>query len=178
MNAQGWTCKTNTVSNTAFRGFGSPQSLMVAEQYIRQIAEYLHMDYIELMDRNLFREGHLTHYNQAILNCNVKRCFHECLESSNYYERKKKIDVFNSQSRWIKKGITVVPTVFGLGFVPPHLNQAGALVHVYTDGSVLLSHGGVEIGQGLHTKMAQIASRVLEISINKIYISETATDKV
>lgn len=75
IRCRGWTCKTNTVSNTAFRGFGSPQSMMIAEEAIRQVARYLNIDYIELMDKNLYREGHLTHYNQPILNCNVERLF-------------------------------------------------------------------------------------------------------
>uniref|UniRef100_A0A336MW54 Xanthine dehydrogenase n=1 Tax=Culicoides sonorensis TaxID=179676 RepID=A0A336MW54_CULSO len=178
IRCRGWTCKTNTVSNTAFRGFGSPQSMMIAEEAIRQVARYLKVDYVTLMDKNLYREGHLTHYNQKLVNCNVERCFREVLASSCYESRKAEVAKFNEEHGYNKRGITVVPTVFGLGYVPVFLNQAGALIHVYTDGSVLLSHGGVEIGQGLHTKMIQIASRTLEIPADLIHIQETATDKV
>lgn len=108
----------------------------------------------------------------------MNRCFREVLINSSYESRKIVVEKFNTDNSWRKRGISVVPTVFGLGYVPVHLNQGGALMHVYTDGSVLLSHGGVEIGQGLHTKMIQIASRVLEIPVDCIHIQETATDKV
>ncbi|XP_063695941.1 xanthine dehydrogenase-like [Culicoides brevitarsis] len=174
----GWTCKTNTVSNTVYRGSGSPQATMMAEKMIREISRVLKVDYVDLIARNLYREGQKTFYNQKILNCNVERCFKECLETSNYRKRLQKVTNFNENNRWKKRGITILPTMFGAGFVPVFLNQAGALVHVYTDGSVLLTHGGVEIGQGLHTKMVQIASRVLGIPMEKIHIAETATDKV
>ncbi|CAM6031286.1 unnamed protein product, partial [Sphagnum compactum] len=177
IHAEGWVCKTNTVSNTAFRGFGCPQGLLVGELLIRQVADYLQMDYVDVMDRNLYREGHITYYNQTITNCNVERCFHECLESSDFHGRKRTVTEFNSHNRWRKRGITIVPTAFGVGFAVPSLNQAGAFINVYTDGSVLLTHGGVEMGQGLHTKMIQIAARVLEIPISKIHLSETSTDK-
>lgn len=97
---------------------------------------------------------------------------------SNYAERKAKVDAFNVENRWRKRGIAMVPTTFGIAFTALFLNQAGALVHVYTDGSVLVSHGGTEMGQGLHTKMIQVASRALQIPADIIHISETSTDKV
>lgn len=100
------------------------------------------------------------------------------LTNSSYDSRKIDVETFNKENKWRKRGISIVPTVFGLGYIPVYLNQAGALIQVYTDGSVLLSHGGVEIGQGLHTKMIQIASRILEIPVDFIHIQETATDKV
>lgn len=108
----------------------------------------------------------------------MNRCFREVLINSSYETRKNQVEIFNKENEWRKRGISVVPTVFGLGFVPVYLNQGAALIHVYTDGSVLLSHGGVEIGQGLHTKMIQIASRVLEIPVECIHVQETATDKI
>lgn len=178
VRVQGWVCRTNTVSNTAFRGFGSPQGIMVAEQIVRAVARQLNRDYIEIMDLNLYREGHLTFYNQKILRCNVERCFKEVIESSNFSARRNEVDRFNRETRWRKRGITVVPTVFGVGFPYPFMNQAGALVNINTDGSVLVTTGGVEMGQGLHTKLAQVAARVLEIPIAGIYLSEVATDKV
>lgn len=105
-------------------------------------------------------------------------CWDECMQSSNYLERRKEVDEFNCKNRWRKRGITIVPTGFGIAFTAVFLNQTGALIHVYTDGSVLLSHGGTEMGQGLHTKMLQVASKTLGIPVEKIHIAETATDKV
>lgn len=106
------------------------------------------------------------------------RCWDECLKNSNYIERQKEIEAFNKQHRWKKRGLDIVPTAFGIAFTALFLNQTGALIHIYTDGSVLLSHGGTEMGQGLHTKMLQIAAKSLEIPIEKIHITETSTDKV
>lgn len=106
------------------------------------------------------------------------RCWFECLKQSDYINEKKKIEEFNSKNRWRKRGISIVPTSMGVGYFPDFLNQAGALVHVYTDGTVLLVHGGIEMGQGLHTKMIQIAATVLQISSEQIHISEASTDKI
>lgn len=175
---QGWVCRTNTVSNTVFRGSGSPQGVMVGEQFIREVARHVGRDYLEVMDLNLYREGHLTHYNQKLLNCNVERCFREVIESSSYRTRKAQVDAFNIENRWKKRGITVMPTMYGVGYIPVAVNQGGALVHIYTDGSVLITHGGIEFGQGIHTKMVQIAARALEIPAHKIHTMEVATDKV
>ncbi|KAK5644720.1 hypothetical protein RI129_006020 [Pyrocoelia pectoralis] len=174
----GYVCKTNLPSNTAFRGFGGPQGMFAAENMIRDIAEYLNKDVVEISQMNLYKEGDITHYNQRLDYCNLTRCWNECLESSNFYQRRVEVEKYNRENRWKKRGISVVPTKFGISFTVLFLNQTGALIHVYTDGSVLLTHGGTEMGQGLHTKMIQIASRVLGISQEKIHISETATDKV
>ncbi|XP_019698850.2 xanthine dehydrogenase [Harpegnathos saltator] len=174
----GYACKTNLPSNTAFRGFGGPQGMFVAENIIRQIADYLKVDVVKLSELNLYKEGDVTHYNQQLLNCTVGRCWTECLASSRYNERLAEVQRYNKENRYKKRGITVVPTMFGIAFTALFLNQGGALVHIYTDGSVLISHGGVEMGQGLHTKMTQVASRVLKVNPNKIHIVETATDKV
>lgn len=100
------------------------------------------------------------------------------MQNSNYIERRKAVEEFNKQNRWRKRGITLVPTGFGIAFTAVFLNQTGALLHIYTDGSVLLTHGGTEMGQGLHTKMLQVASKTLGIPVEKIHIAETATDKV
>ncbi|XP_067213749.1 xanthine dehydrogenase isoform X2 [Linepithema humile] len=174
----GFMCKTNLPSNTAFRGFGGPQGMFVAENIIRHIADYLKLDVVKLSEINLYKEGDLTHYNQQLVDCTLDRCWRECLESSHYNERLIEIQSYNRQNRFKKKGIAVVPTKFGIAFTALVLNQAGALVHIYTDGSVLISHSGVEMGQGLHTKMIQVASRVLKVNPDKIHIVETATDKV
>ncbi|XP_076621123.1 xanthine dehydrogenase rosy isoform X1 [Colletes latitarsis] len=177
-DVNGFVCKTNLPSNTAFRGFGGPQGMFAAETIVRHIAEYLKMDSVKVAELNLYKEGDTTHYNQKLINCTLRRCWEECLLGSNYTERLAKIQKYNRKNRYKKRGLAVVPTKFGIAFTVLFLNQTGALVHIYTDGSVLLSHGGVEMGQGLHTKMIQVASRALKIKADKIHIMESATDKV
>ncbi|KAL6258955.1 hypothetical protein P5V15_008880 [Pogonomyrmex californicus] len=174
----GFICKTNLPSNTAFRGFGGPQGMFVAENIVRQIADYLSVDVVKICELNLYKEGDLTHYNQQLVNCTLDRCWRECLASSCYNERIIEIQHYNRENRFKKKGIAIVPTKFGIAFTALFLNQAGALVHIYTDGSVLISHSGVEMGQGLHTKMIQVASKILNVHPTKIHVVETATDKV
>lgn len=178
VKVMGWVCKTNLPSNTAFRGFGGPQGMFAAENFMREVARVVGKDYIEVADINLYKKGDLTHFNQKLPDSNIKRCWDEVLLSSKYHKRKELIEVFNKENRWRKKGITAIPTMFGIAFTALHLNQAGALIHIYADGSVLISHGGTEMGQGLHTKMMQVASRVFNIPVEKIHIGETATDKV
>lgn len=178
MDVYGFVCKTNLPSNTAFRGFGGPQGMFVAETVVRHIAEYLKIDPRKVSELNLYKEGDKTHYNQQLINCTLQRCWEECILSSNYNERLAQIQKYNIENRYKKRGLAIVPTKFGISFTVVFLNQTGALVHVYTDGSVLISHGGVEMGQGLHTKMIQVASRSLKIKPDKIHIMETATDKV
>ena len=170
--------KTNLPSNTAFRGFGGPQGMMVGESIIRDIARVLKKDYLEVMAINMIKDGDVLHYSQKMLNVNIMRCFEEVQKSSEMETRRKEVEKFNSENRWKKRGISLVNTMFGVAFGALHLNQAGALVHVYYDGSVLVSHGGVEMGQGLYIKILQIASSALKIPIEKIHIQETATDKV
>ncbi|KAL7297372.1 hypothetical protein TKK_0009757 [Trichogramma kaykai] len=174
----GHLCKTNLPSNTAFRGFGGPQAMFAAETVMRHVADYLEKDVIQLTELNLYQEGDITHYNQKLVNCTMKRCWDECLAFSNYKERLEEIKIYNKENRYKKRGLSVIPTKFGIAFETLFLNQGGALVHIYKDGSVLLTHGGIEMGQGVHTKMIQVASRVLKVDPKKIHISETSTDKV
>lgn len=174
----GYVCRTNLPSNTAFRGFGGPQGMFGAENMVREIAHRLGKSPEEISRLNLYRENNTTHYGQVLTYCTLQRCWDECVQNSNLAERKLKIKEFNKQHRWRKRGISVIPTKFGIAFTEKLLNQAGALVLVYVDGSVLLSHGGTEMGQGLHTKMIQVATRALGIDVSKIHISETSTDKV
>ncbi|XP_063822618.1 xanthine dehydrogenase [Ostrinia nubilalis] len=171
-------CKTNLPSNTAFRGFGGPQGMFGAECMLRHLATTLGKTPEELSKLNLYRENLTTHYGQVLTHCTLQKCWDECVEKSNMLERKTKIDNFNKQHRWRKRGISIIPTKFGIAFTEKFLNQAGALVIIYVDGTVLVSHGGTEMGQGLHTKMIQVASRVLGVDVSKIHISETSTDKV
>ncbi|XP_037929610.1 xanthine dehydrogenase-like, partial [Teleopsis dalmanni] len=174
----GWLCKTNTPSNTAFRGFGAPQGMFAGEHMIRDVARILGKDYVDIMKLNFYETGDITHYNQKLDTLQINRCFDECLEQSNFYEKRKKIQEFNKSNRWRKRGISIVPTKYGISFGIPHINQAGCLINIYADGSVLLAHGGVEIGQGLHTKMIQCTAKALGIPADFIHISEFATDKV
>lgn len=178
VRVRGYVCKTNLPSNTAFRGFGGPQGMFFGENMIRQIASYLNKDPLEIASMNFYKEGDKTHYNQPLEHCTLQRCWDECLERADYVGRKKLVEEFNRQNRWKKRGMSVVPTKFGISYTLLCLNQSGALVHIYDDGSVLVSHGGTEMGQGLHTKMIQVASRALGISTDLIHISETSTDKV
>ncbi|XP_055838827.1 xanthine dehydrogenase isoform X2 [Episyrphus balteatus] len=178
VKVSGWVCKTNLPSNTAFRGFGGPQGMFAGEHIIRDVARVTGRDYTEVMALNFYKNGDRTFYKQKLELCPINRCFKECLAQSNFFKKREEIKIFNKQHRWRKRGIAIVPTKYGIAFGVPHLNQAGALINIYLDGSVLISHGGIEIGQGLHTKMIQVASRALGVPSELIHISESSTDKV
>uniref|UniRef100_A0A6A7FS67 xanthine dehydrogenase n=1 Tax=Hirondellea gigas TaxID=1518452 RepID=A0A6A7FS67_9CRUS len=174
----GYCCWTNLPSNTAFRGFGAPQGILIMEDIMASIASYLNKDPVEVRERNLNRVGDSTHYGQVLENCTVRRCWEQVLQQSRYQHRREQVLRYNQTHQYRKRGIVATPSQYGLSFTSKFLNQAGALVLIYSEGSVLLSHGGVEMGQGLHTKMIQVAARVLEIPHDMIHIEETATDKV
>lgn len=179
VDLRGHCCKTNLQSNTAFRGFGGPQGLMMAETWMDEISTLLKKDPLQIRELNMYRpEGDVTHFNQPLVNCTIRRCWEECKKQSDYSKQEEEVRKFNAKNRWKKRGISMVPVKFGIAFTAPHLNQSGALVQIYKDGSVLLTHGGTEMGQGLHTKMIQVASQVLRIPHYKVHISETGTDKV
>ncbi|KAK4295724.1 hypothetical protein Pmani_031735 [Petrolisthes manimaculis] len=178
VRVSGHACKTHLPSSTAFRGFGGPQGILIMEDIMSRVAAYLNVDPTVVRQRNLYQTGDLTHCNQLLENCTLRRCWREVMEQAHYSTRCQHVQQFNSTNRYRKRGLSVVPVKFGISFTAKFLNQSGALVHVYTDGSVLLSHGGTEMGQGLHTKMIQIASRVLRIAPEYIHIAETSTDKV
>eukprot|EP00727_Mastigamoeba_balamuthi_P006410 m51a1_g239 xanthine dehydrogenase/oxidase, putative (1653) ;mRNA; r:133370-139333 len=174
----GYACKTHRPSNTAFRGFGGPQGVMAAETVMARISAALGIEAARLREANFYREGQLTHYGEAVLCNNLQRCWADALESSDYHGRRAEVTAFNVNNRFRKRGIYATPVKFGLSFTHPALNQAGALVLVYTDGSVLVTHGGCEIGQGIHTKMCQVAAHALGIPLSLVHISETSTDKI
>ncbi|CAF1603943.1 unnamed protein product, partial [Adineta ricciae] len=178
MRIRGRTCKTHLPSNTAFRGFGGPQAMLACENIIEHISFYLQCDPVTIRRQNLFREGDRTHYGQCLNLWNVPRIIDELLETSGYDERRRLVDEFNRVSIYRKRGISLVPVKFGIGFTINYLNQGGALVHIYKDGSVVISQGGIEIGQGLYTKMIAIAAEVLRCDVKRVRISETSTDKV
>ncbi|EFO88374.1 hypothetical protein CRE_11402 [Caenorhabditis remanei] len=171
-------CKTNLASNTAFRGFGGPQGMFGTEIMVKHAAEKFGWNHDEIREKNFYEEGDCTPFGMHLNQCNVKRTWDECRENSDYDRRLEKVNTFNQNNKFRKRGIYLTPTRFGIGFGLKQLNQAGALVLVYTDGSVLVSHGGMEMGQGLHTKILQIAARCLEIPIEKVHIHDTSTDKV
>ncbi|KAJ8291157.1 hypothetical protein GJAV_G00022040 [Gymnothorax javanicus] len=174
----GYVCKTNLPSNTAFRGFGGPQGMMIAESWMSDIALHCGLPEEQVRRLNLYKQGDLTPFNQCLEQFTIDRCWDECLRICDYHQRRLQVDQFNRLNRWKKRGISIIPTKFGISFTAFFLNQAGALVHIYTDGSVLLTHGGTEMGQGLHTKMVQVASRTLGIPTSKIHITETSTNTV
>ncbi|KAF9300345.1 hypothetical protein BGZ74_008003 [Mortierella antarctica] len=178
VRAVGRCCRTNIHSNTAFRGFGGPQANVIAETYMTEIAERIGMTQEEFREINFYKEGQLTHFNQELKDWHLPKGYFQLKEKSNFDARKAAIEEFNKQSKWRKRGISLIPTKYGISFTALHLNQAGAMIHIYHDGSVLLSHGGVEMGQGLHTKMIQICAEGLQIPLEMVHIVETSTDKV
>ncbi|EKV16851.1 Xanthine dehydrogenase HxA, putative [Penicillium digitatum Pd1] len=178
VSVRGRICKTNTVSNTAFRGFGGPQGLFFAECYISEIADHLDIPAEEIRAINMYKSDDTTHFNQPLKDWYVPLMYKQVLEESSYNERRKAVEEYNTRHKWSKRGMAIVPTKFGISFTALFLNQAGALVHIYHDGSVLVAHGGVEMGQGLHTKMTMIAAEALQVPQASVFISETATNTV
>ncbi len=172
--------KTNLPSNTAFRGFGGPQGMAVIENAIDCMARFLKKDATELRLLNFYRSEHsnLTPYGQKIENNRLFLMYEKLMKSSGYSERKAGIEKFNADNEFNKKGLALMPVKFGISFTSSFLNQAGALVNIYTDGTVLVNHGGTEMGQGLHTKMQQIAATELGISSDRIKVNATNTSKV
>lgn len=152
--------------------------MWITESIIEHVATFLHKDTFQIRKLNLFKEGDTTHYGQKLDIWNVPRIMNELFESSEFEKRRDQVAEFNRSNQYRKRGISLVPVKFGIGFLVRFLNQAGSIVHVYKDGSVVVTHGGVEIGQGLHTKMAAIAAEVLQCDIKFVRVSETATDKI
>ncbi|KAK9866817.1 hypothetical protein WJX84_005780, partial [Apatococcus fuscideae] len=178
VRAVGHVCRTNIASNTAFRGFGGPQGLLGAEMWMDHVAGVLKRPTEQIRELNMFHENEETHFGQVLDACQVRSCWDSVITQAQVAERQKAIQEFNKENRWRKRGLAVLPTMFGISFTTKFLNQAGALVHIYTDGSVLVTHGGVEMGQGLHTKVAMVAAQDLGCSLASVHIAETATDKV
>jgi xanthine dehydrogenase large subunit len=172
-------CKTHTASNTAFRGFGGPQGMMGIEKVIDAIARELALDPLEVRRRNLYGPGRdVTPYHMRVHDNVVAELIDELEATSEYRRRRKEIAAFNTASPILKRGIALTPVKFGISFTVTHLNQAGALLHVYTDGSVHLNHGGTEMGQGLMTKVAQLIAEELQIDLERVKITPTNTGKV
>ena len=181
----GLIARTHLASNTAFRGFGGPQGMLVGEEVLERVARHLGLPAHEVRERNFYRpatdgngDRNQTHYGQPVVDNHLPALWTQLLRDSDFLARREAIDAFNAGSARRKRGIAITPVKFGISFNKTEYNQAGALVHIYSDGSVQLNHGGTEMGQGLHTKMLAVASRVLGIDMARIRIMPTSTDKV
>ena len=172
--------KTNTCSNTAFRGFGGPQGMVAAERVIEEVAFATGLDALEVRRRNFYgvSERNITPYHQTIDDNIIAQLVDELERTADYQARRAAIRAANAQSPLIRRGIALTPVKFGISFTATWFNQAGALVHVYADGSVQLNHGGTEMGQGLYVKVAQVVAEEFQIDLAQVKITATATDKV
>jgi xanthine dehydrogenase/oxidase len=175
MRVAGKVCATHMPSNTAFRGFGGPQGALLCEMWVDHVARHLGLPCDVVRERNMYGPGGIAHFGQEIDGERLNRCWTEVKTSGDLEARGAAIAAFNSANKHRKRGLACVPIKFGIAFTTKFLNQAGALVHVYTDGTVLVSHGGVEMGQGLHTKMAAVAAACLGVPASKVFINDTNT---
>jgi xanthine dehydrogenase large subunit len=181
IEVRGRVVKTNKASNTAFRGFGGPQGMIVIEDIIDRIARTLDIPPEVIRERNFYYgtgETNTTHYGQEVYDNRIARVWEEAKANANFAERKADVAKFNQANPYKKRGIAITPVKFGISFNKVQYNQAGALILVYTDGSIQLNHGGTEMGQGLHTKMLQVAAKTLGVKIERFRMMHTSTDKV
>ena len=178
---RGQVVKTNLASNTAFRGFGGPQGMLIIEEIIDRVARQLGLPPETVRERNLYHgsgETNTTHYGQEIEDNRIQQVWHDLRGASDLSARRAEIEAWNAAHPYHKRGLAMTPVKFGISFTNTMLNQAGALVLVYTDGSVQVNHGGTEMGQGINTNMTAIAARALGLPAEKIRVMSTATDKV
>ena len=179
VEVQGRICKTNKTSQTAFRGFGGPQGMLVIEDILGRCAPQLGLEAHELRRRNFYAPGQATPYGQAVRHAErLETIWSRLLETSEFTARQAEIAMFNGAQPHRKRALAITPVKFGISFNFTAYNQAGALVHVYKDGSVLINHGGTEMGQGLHTKMMQVAATALGVPLGRVRLAPTRTDKV
>ena len=174
----GFSGKTNTQSNTAFRGFGGPQGAIAIENILDSMARQLGRDPLDVRKLNFYGQGQKTPYGQDVADNIIHELVAELEASSDYRARRTAIAAFNATSPLLKRGLALTPVKFGISFNVKHFNQAGALVHVYTDGSMLVNHGGTEMGQGLNTKVAQVVAHELGVSFESVRVTATDTQKV
>jgi len=179
LDASGYVCKTHKTSQTAFRGFGGPQGMIVIEDILDRIARTLGLRPDLVRERNFYREGDVTHYGQQVKDAaRIERIWNELKRSSDYENRLHETEAFNAAHEFTKRGIAITPVKFGISFTATFYNQAGALVLVYRDGSVQVNHGGVEMGQGLHTKILRLAADALGVPPESVRMMPTRTDKI
>ena len=179
VSVESYRCKTNTVSDTAFRGFGAPQGMIGIERAILDVAQYLKRDPLEIRKVNLYDPKRAqTHYGQTVENFILPELIDELASRASYSQRRQDIQAFNRQNQTLRKGISLTPVMMGICFSRTHLNQAGSLINIYKDGSISLNHGGTEMGQGLFVKVAQIVAHEFGVSIERVQINATNTEKV
>jgi xanthine dehydrogenase large subunit len=176
----GYMGKTNTQSNTAFRGFGGPQGAIAIENILDTVARSLGRDPLDVRRVNFYGKGerNITPYEQVVTDNVIHELVAELEESSDYRARRAAVNAFNAGSAVLKRGLALTPLKFGISFNVAHFNQAGALVHIYTDGSILVNHGGTEMGQGLNTKVAQVVAHELGVAFENVRVTATDTSKV
>ncbi|MDP2698944.1 xanthine dehydrogenase molybdopterin binding subunit [Thalassospira sp.] len=180
VTVRSYRCKTNLVSNTAFRGFGGPQGMMAIERIIDEIALTIGADPLDVRIRNFYgkTDRNITPYHMVVEDNVLPELTNDIVKSSDYRQRRADIAAFNATSPVLKRGIAITPVKFGISFTTTFLNQAGALIHIYSDGSVHLNHGGTEMGQGLFVKVAQVVAEEFQIDLDLIKITATNTGKV
>ncbi|MEE9187484.1 MAG: molybdopterin cofactor-binding domain-containing protein, partial [Bacteroidota bacterium] len=173
LSVEGLVWKTNLPSNTAFRGFGAPQGMAAIETVIDRVARYLHKDAAEIRRRNFYGidSRNTTHYGEVVENNRLHMIYEQLARTSEYEKRRRAVDEFNAANEFYKKGLALTPVKFGISFTTSFLNQAGALVNVYKDGTILVNHGGTEMGQGLHTKIQQIAAAEFGVSVDTVKVN-------
>lgn len=171
-------CRTNLAPNTAFRGFGGPQAMFVIESAIYEAARQLQIPAFRIQQANIITAGQRFPYGMAMQENNAKVCFDEALRKYGFEEKLQKIRKFNAQNKFLKKGISVMPVCFGISFTTTFLNQASSLVHIYSDGSIGISTGAVEMGQGVNEKIRKIAARTLGVSVDRIRTETTNTTRI
>ena len=178
VRATGISCRTHLAPFTAFRGFGGPQAMFVLEAAIFQAAEKMGLETAQLQEKNLVSEGDEFPYGQKARNCRARRCWDEAAAAFDLGAARERVRRFNAESAFSKKGLALMPVCFGISFTSTHLNQAGALVHVYTDGSVAVSTGAVEMGQGVNNKILLVAARTLGVASRRLRMESTCTRRV
>jgi xanthine dehydrogenase large subunit len=179
VRVDGRVARTHKTSQTAFRGFGGPQGMLVIEDILGRCAPLLGVDPADLRRRNFYAEGQTTPYGQPVRHAErLGRAWDQVVATSDFDQRRVQIARANAENPHRKRGLAITPVKFGISFNFTAFNQAGALVHVYKDGSVLINHGGTEMGQGLHTKMLQVAATALGLPIERVRLAPTRTDKV
>ncbi|MFT5318910.1 MAG: xanthine dehydrogenase large subunit [Chlamydiales bacterium] len=178
VKATGYSCRTNLPPNTAFRGFGGPQGMFVIEAAIRKAAEVMGVNAWEIQKTNLLDDGKLFPYGQEAERCQARTCWTQCEENYDFEKMKSDVDSFNKESKAFKKGLAFMPICFGISFTKTPMNQASALIHVYQDGSISVSTGAVEMGQGVYTKILQVAAEIFSLDPSRITIHSTNTSRV
>lgn len=178
VKATAYSCKTNLPPNTAFRGFGGPQGMFVIESAIAKAAQVIGVNAWDIQEKNLLTNGDEFSYGQIVAGCEAANCWNETKKNYKFEELKATVNEFNATHNLVKKGLAIMPICFGISFTKTLMNKAGALVHIYSDGSISVSTGAVEMGQGVNTKMLQVAAQIFSVSPKHIKVETTSTSRV